>query len=269
MEIDWKSVEKILVVRLRSIGDTVLTTPTLIALREFLPNARIDVLLEDWVAPVLEGFPAADEILTVKNSGGDRTRVALNIRKRKYDVAVNLHGGTSAGFLTRASGARHRIGYRGYQYAFLYNKKYPSPSEFWNRTITHSAENQIALLGFAGVPVKPCPKTSLTVTDEARSRIVSRLNTSGVDVEGSSFALIHPGAAYDTKRWSAEKYASVVKYLENRGMSPVVVFTDAEARIVRQIESALGRGVNKCSGLSLPEVTALASISSLFVGNDS
>jgi ADP-heptose:LPS heptosyltransferase len=54
MQIDWKNVKRVLVVRLRSIGDTVLSTPSLIALKRFLPAAQIDVLLEDWVAPVLE-----------------------------------------------------------------------------------------------------------------------------------------------------------------------------------------------------------------------
>ena len=52
---DWSTVRRVLVVRLRSIGDTVLATPSLHALRRFLPEARLDILLEDWVAPLLEG----------------------------------------------------------------------------------------------------------------------------------------------------------------------------------------------------------------------
>ncbi|MFZ0748770.1 MAG: hypothetical protein WAM70_05375, partial [Pyrinomonadaceae bacterium] len=51
---DWSEVKRVLVIRLRSIGDTVLTTPTLFALRRFLPHSQIDVLLEDWVAPVFD-----------------------------------------------------------------------------------------------------------------------------------------------------------------------------------------------------------------------
>ncbi|HLM02110.1 MAG TPA: hypothetical protein VK400_13740, partial [Pyrinomonadaceae bacterium] len=66
MVIDWTKVKRVLVVRLRSIGDTVLATPALDALRRFLPAARIDVLLEDWVAPVLEGFDAVDNVLSFK-----------------------------------------------------------------------------------------------------------------------------------------------------------------------------------------------------------
>ena len=57
---DWQSVRRVLVVRLRSIGDTVLATPALYALRRFLPRARIDVLLESWVAPVLDGYEGID-----------------------------------------------------------------------------------------------------------------------------------------------------------------------------------------------------------------
>src|SRR5687768_3707957 len=50
---EWKAIERVLVVRLRSIGDTVLATPSLFALKRFLPHAKVDILLEDWVAPVL------------------------------------------------------------------------------------------------------------------------------------------------------------------------------------------------------------------------
>src|SRR3954454_6666148 len=65
---DWSKVNRVLVVRLRSIGDTVLSTPSLIALRRFLPNARIDVLLESWVAPLLDGFPHVDNVITVERN---------------------------------------------------------------------------------------------------------------------------------------------------------------------------------------------------------
>src|SRR5688500_5871177 len=63
---DWSGVRRVLVVRLRSIGDTVLATPSLHALRRFLPGARVDVLLEDWVAPLLEGSGEVDRVITVR-----------------------------------------------------------------------------------------------------------------------------------------------------------------------------------------------------------
>src|SRR6266850_377404 len=74
---DWSQVERVLVVRLRSIGDTVLATPSLYALRRFLPTARIDILLEDWVAPVLEKFEHIDNIIRLeRGSKAARLQVA-------------------------------------------------------------------------------------------------------------------------------------------------------------------------------------------------
>jgi hypothetical protein len=114
---DWREVRRVLVVRLRSIGDTVLATPTLHALRRFLPDARIDVLLEDWVAPLLDEFEDVSNVITVeRKSAKSRARVARALRSTRYDVAYNLHGGTTSTFLTRATGARHRVGYADYRF---------------------------------------------------------------------------------------------------------------------------------------------------------
>ena len=167
-EIDWSNVRSVLVVRLRSIGDTVLSTPSLVALRRFLPDAQIDVLLEDWVAPVLDGFDAVDNILTVsRNSKNSRIKTAWQIRRNRYDVAFNLHGGTTATFFVRASGAKYRVGFENYQYKSLYTHLAASPLEFWQTEHAHSAEQQLALLGSVGVPVSDKPKSRLVVTEQA------------------------------------------------------------------------------------------------------
>src|SRR5918912_747513 len=77
---DWSGVRRVLVVRLRSVGDTVLATPSLHALRRFLPGARIDVLLEDWVAPLLEGSMDVDRVITVRRkSSPARFQVARQL----------------------------------------------------------------------------------------------------------------------------------------------------------------------------------------------
>src|SRR5438067_7386025 len=147
-EIEWDRVHRVLLVRLRSIGDTVLATPSLIALRRFLPEAQIDILLEAWVAPLLNGFDAVHNVLTVGEGHASRLKTAREVGRNKYDVVFNLHGGTTATFFVRASGAPHRVGYSHYQYRFLYNHLLSSASEFWQTEHTHSAEQQLALLGF-------------------------------------------------------------------------------------------------------------------------
>lgn len=264
----WERVRRVLVVRLRSIGDTVLTTPALIALRRFLPDAQIDVLLEDWVAPLLEGFDAVDNVLTVKRGDTkDRFRAMYDLRRRGYDVAFNLHGGATAGFFTFASGAKYRIGFDDYRNRFFFNILVPSASEFWRQEKTHSAEQQLALLGWAGVPVADRPKTRLTVKPELEGFAARIFREYEID-ENYPFALIHPVSAFETKRWAVENFAAVVKYLYERGIISVAVGTKEDLPVLLELFDKSPLAVllhNK----TLPEITALAAKAKVFVGNDS
>ena len=226
---DWQRVERVLVVRLRSIGDTVLATPSLYALKRFLPHARIDILLEDWVAPVLDGFEYVDDIITLKRgSTSSRARIARQLRAARYDVAYNLHGGTTATLLTRASGAKHRVGYSSYQYSRLHNHLSPTSSVLWGRAKTHSVEQQLALLGWTGVPVTDRPATRLNITDSSAARIADRLSEAGVN-ETTTFAVIHPAAAFDTKQWATDNFARVAGDLAMRGLAVVAITAPTEA----------------------------------------
>ncbi|MBS1794221.1 MAG: glycosyltransferase family 9 protein [Acidobacteria bacterium] len=267
--IDWKSVRKVLVVRLRSIGDTVLATPSLTALRRFLPEAQIDVLLEDWVAPVLDGFDAVDNVLTVsRRSKKSRFEAARRIRRARYDVAFNLHGGTTATFFVRVSGAPARVGFATYSYSFLYTHLLSSSADYWAAPFTHSAEQQLALLGFVGVPVEDRPKTRLAVTEKARIAIDERLK-SAIRNPQSAIALLHPVAAFDTKQWATENFARTAEFLAAQGFQTVAVATTKERAVLDELKRLAGVPVATFDDLSLPEITALAARAGLFVGNDS
>ncbi|MDQ3253952.1 MAG: glycosyltransferase family 9 protein [Acidobacteriota bacterium] len=270
---DWSGVRRVLVVRLRSIGDTVLATPSLFALRRFLPQARIDLLLEDWVAPLLDGSPDVDHIITIKRRDtASRLTVVRQLRATRYDVAFNLHGGSTAALLMRASGARHRVGYAGYRYQRLHNHAAPPASQLWQRDQTHSAEQQLALLGWTGVPVSDRPMAQLVVTADADARVARRLRDIRLDARldgGQDFALIHPAAAFDSKTWAAENFARVAEYLSVRGLASIIVAAPGEERVVDALRNYTRVPVVAFTDLTLPEVTALAARARLFVGNDS
>jgi lipopolysaccharide heptosyltransferase II len=266
---DWREVRRVLVVRLRSIGDTVLATASLDALRRFLPDAQIDVLLESWVAPVLEGFDSVDNVITVERaSTASRARAARRLRSMRYDVAYNLHGGTTATLLMRAAGARHRVGYSSYQYSRLLNHAAPPPSEIWGTAKTHSVEQQLALLGWTGVPVSDRPPTRLVVTSEASRSVAERLKLAQVD-ESRPLALIHPAAAFETKQWATRNFARVAEDLSRRGFACVTIAAPNESRVIDTLRAEASVSIASFTDLSLPEVTALAARSRLFVGNDS
>ncbi|MFM9904364.1 MAG: glycosyltransferase family 9 protein [Pyrinomonadaceae bacterium] len=267
MEIDWKNVERVLIVKLRSIGDTVLTTPSLIALRRFLPEAQIDILLEDWVAPLLEGHDAIDNVISGGKTSGERLRTAWEINRRRYDIVFNLHGGTTATFFTAASRARHRVGFADYQYSFLYNHLLSSSSDFWQQKTTHSAEQQLALLGFVGVPVADRPKTRLVVNEQiaahVRTACVSGRN------EAAGFALLHPASAFATKQWPTENFAKTAEFLAAKGLNVIAVAAKNETAILEELKKLSRVPITTFNDLSLPEITALASQAKIFVGNDS
>src|SRR5213080_4843179 len=214
---DWLSVRRILVVRLRSIGDTVLATPSLFALRRFVPQAKIDILLEDWVAPVLDGSDLVDHVITIpRHSNAARARVARELHRANYDVVYNLHGGTTATFLTRATSAKHRVGFANYQYSRLHNHVAPSPLAIWQRPTLHSAEQQLALIGWTGVPVTDRPATRLAVTERAAKSVSAKLAQRSIGNE-EQLAVIHPAAALETKRWATENFARAIQALGARG----------------------------------------------------
>ncbi len=261
------SVKRILVVKLRSIGDTVLSTPSLIALRRFLPAAQIDILLEDWVAPLLEGHDEVDSVISVGKGSSDRLKVAFELRRRKYDVAFNLHGGTTATFFTAASRATHRVGYADYQYSFLYNHLLSSSSDFWQTELTHSAEQQLALLGFVGIPVEDRPKSRLTVSDTAAAQV--RIACVGGWYDDSNFAMLHPSSAFATKQWPTANFARTAEFLADRGLHTVAVASKSERQVLDDLISASTVPITTFDDLTLPQITALASKARLFVGNDS
>ena len=254
--------------RLRSIGDTVLTTPSLFALKRFLPHARVDILLEDWVAPVLDGFPHVDNVITLeRKSTSARARLARQLRGNNYDVVYNLHGGSTATLLARATGAKHRVGYKTYQYARLHNHLSPSSSLLWGREKTHSVEQQLALLGWTGVPVSDRPPTQLAVTPEASAAVVRRLQAAGL--EDVSFAVIHPAAAFATKQWAANKFGLLAENIRSKGLAVVAITTAKERFVIDEMNKTVGAPVEAFTDLTLPEITALLARARVFIGNDS
>jgi predicted lipopolysaccharide heptosyltransferase III len=267
---DWTEVRRVLVIRLRSIGDTVLTTPSLFALRRFLPHTRIDILLEDWVAPVLEGSDLVNRVIAIaRDSKTARARLARELRASHYDVVYNLHGGTTATLLTRATGARHRVGFGHYQYARLHNHAAPSALEIWQRPSLHSAEQQLALIGWTGVPVTDRPSTRLAVTESSLRAVSAKLRQAGAEDDEKPFAVIHPAAAFDTKQWATENFARVAEELTARGLLVIAIVSQKEKQVAEALIRQTSAPVIGLSDLSLPEVTALASRARLFVGNDS
>lgn len=270
--VDWSTVRRVLLVRLRSIGDTVLMTPSLAALKACNPEIDITVVSEPLAAPLLEDHPQVDHLLVIPPSLAARVSVIAELRRRRFDVGVNMHGGTTAMLLTRLSGARRTTGYRGYAYARLLTDAAPSPDVILGQPGVHSVEQQLALLYWLGVPRTTAePQLSLTVSEAARRAANERLGVIGRrQMSGERFAVISPAAALASKRWTATSFARITEHLSSRWKLPAIIIAGrGEETIAEEVAAASQARPAVISGLSLKELMALISLSSLFVGNDS
>jgi ADP-heptose:LPS heptosyltransferase len=287
---DWSAARKVLLIRLRSIGDTVLMTPCLAALKALRPDLQIAVVSEALAAPLLEDHPLVDHLIVAEKSLAGRARLVRELRRARYDLAFNLHGGTTATWLARLAGAKWSIGYKGCRHSQRLDLRAPDAEVILGRKQLHSVEQQLALLHWAGVPWPlRRPQLSLAVSGDAENRVREKLNAACVaqtsslpttpsaqadslryvdDIARGHFAVIAPAAAFESKRWTAAGFAQVAKHLRDHWKLPVVVVAGPGQQ---QLASAVAAqaGAVALAGLTLKEMMALINLSRAFVGNDS
>src|SRR5690349_12735166 len=128
----------VLVIRLRSIGDVVLTLPALQALHDWRPDLKIHLLVEPLCAPLVERHPAISEVIVLRKFW-DTVR---QLRRRNFGVAFNLHGGPTSAWLTRLSGAPLRVCWAQRQFSWFYNVQVPIHFPVAGRIQMHTAEHR-------------------------------------------------------------------------------------------------------------------------------
>ncbi|MCA1637813.1 MAG: glycosyltransferase family 9 protein, partial [Acidobacteria bacterium] len=171
---------------------------------------------------------------------------------------------------------KHRVGYKNYQYNFLYNHLLSSSSDFWQQEQTHSAEQQLALLGFVGVPVSDKPKSRLVINERALKSLEEKFNAKVQRVKDakfffnqSAFALIHPTAAFASKQWATESFARIAEFLKEKSLNSVAIAMPKEREVLENLKQNSHVPIQIFDDLTLPEITALASKAKIFIGNDS
>jgi len=272
---------RILLVRLRQIGDVIFTTPAVHALRDRFPDALITYLVEPAAAAVVAGNPHIDELIVVPRRGGLaglRADAALvwRLRRRAYDVAIDFHGGPRASMLAWLSGARERIGYEAPGRSWMYTRTVPRP-----RTPIggHSVRNQWALVSALGIEA-PEPErypVEMAIDEQAAEAVSARVATAGVDPD-DSVVVIHVSAGNPFRRWPAAAFARVASTLARGDRRRVIVTSgpsdgNAASRVIeearRQLPESDRHRVLACGEFSLAELRALVERAALYIGGDS
>ena len=273
---------KILLVRLRQIGDVVFTTPVIRALRQRFTDAHLAYVVEPPAESVVAQNPNIDEVIVaprLRGPAGVRAEAALvgRLRANRYDLAIDFHGGPRASILTWLSGAPERIGYEVVGRSWMYTRRIARPRTPRGR---HSVRNQWDLVASLGV-ASPAPEAfpvEMVVATQTADAVNERIARAGAGA-GDRIILIHVSAGNPFRQWPASAFATVAAALAAGDRRRRIIVTsgpsdgDAAERVIAEARAhspaAARPRVLACGEFSLAELRALADRAALYVGGDS
>jgi heptosyltransferase-2 len=267
--------KKILVMRYRFIGDTVLTVPFLRNLRRAEPQAFIAWMVAPGSSDVVKGIPYVDEMIYwdpvtihADSRGTHRTFSAKlafirELRAKSFDKVYVLKRSLSSAIIAWLSGARERIGFDTEGRGCLLTTRVPY------RHDRHEVENFLDVLRADEVKVED-DFLEIWTTAEEEQRSARVLADAGVTISEQR-AIIHPFSAVPQRGWPLENFAELaVRLSRETGCRPIVVGGAGDSETFNQVRHLFGEGtvdlVGKCT---LRETIALLKRCVLFVGNDS
>lgn len=262
------NIGKILVVRLSSIGDIILTTPLLRSLRKTYPEARITFLIKKQFEDLLKDSPFIDELITFnKNDGFSGFRkIKRYLKDQHFDLYLDIHKNWRSHFLRFGLNVKHVGSYRKYIFRrtlliwFKINL-YRHIQPVYQRYFQAVKEFGIQYDG-QGTEIHISPGVSLKVREV--------LLQAGYQFD-SPLVIICPGATYFNKRWKPEGFIETAKYLiQDKSVFAVVHGGKEDARLCAEITTGIGHGaINLADTLSLSESAALLRFGTLVIANDS
>src|SRR5580704_6165693 len=274
--------QRLLIVRLGSMGDIIPTLPAATALRRAFPEASLGWVVEERWAELLCTLaeprtgprsprrPVVDQLHTVDTKKWRRSLFSpqtwermgaslSELRAPNYEVAVDFQGAARSAILARLSEAPEI-------YGAMQPRENVASMVYTRQVITsgaHVVEQNLSLAEVvAGKPLET-PAVELPRDDRAEKQCDDRLRQD----EMSRFVLLNPGAGWGAKQWPAERYGIVAKQLAADGVKSLVNFGPGEEILAKAVEVASG-GAAKAVGCTLTELISLTRRARLFIGGD-
>ena len=262
---------RVAIVKPSSLGDVVHATPVLAALRDRWPDAHFGWIINKGLIDLVRGLPGLDEAIPFDRAGarvspgGVATvaRFVAGLRRKRFDLAIDLQGLLRSGLITRATGAPVRVGFEDAR---------EGASRFYTHRVAFTGERLHAVDRLLGVArAFGCPSLS--------ARFLSAISDAErAEAEQTLAAVARPrliwnvGARWVTKRWPPERFAAVARLAAERlGAGSVIVGAPEDRPLVDRFQDEMGDrpALDLCGRTSLPRLAALAAASDLFVSNDS
>jgi heptosyltransferase I len=255
---------KVLIVRLGSLGDIVHALPAAAAVRHAFPQASVDWLVDVRHRGILELVPVIDRCISVNtSSAGSLWSVLGDLRRARYDAALDLQGLLKSAVLARLSGASRVIGFpedllRERAARFFYTETAGDVSP-------HVIDKNLSMLKAIGIRMPeiefPLQDRNPAIANEGRACL-------GIP-DGTPFALINPGAAWPNKRWPPVYFAEVARGLAQRhGLRSLVLWGPGEEQLAQNVVIAADGVAAVSPRTTLADLVSLIKAAALMISGD-
>jgi lipopolysaccharide heptosyltransferase II len=255
-----ETIQKILIIKLRAIGDVLLSTPVATNLRSFFPNARIDFLVEKFASPVLMNNPFLSNVISVDPKKQNPLLIIRLIRSTGYDLVIDLFANPRSAIITLFSGAPFRVGFPFKWRRYSYNIITPPRS-----ATVHNVEFNLDALRNIRIPiVSTAPQFFLKEDDYKFASNFIKSN----NLNEKEFITVNIGGGWETKRWKTDKFITLSQKISNELSTRVVILYGPNEE--KQAQTIADKsGAILAPSTSLHQMGAIMSASKLLITNDS
>lgn len=271
-KIEPKNIKRLLIRSTNWVGDAIMTTPTIRAIRKGFPNARISILLKPWVAPVFEHSPHVDTLIIYDGDGRHKgnfgkLRLARDLRKYGFDAAILLQNAFEAALIAFLSGIPVRIGYNRDARQLLLTHAISCTNEIRKE---HQTKYYLNILYGIGMDADD-RDLYLRLSQQDRLRAEKILKKQGLS-DDFKWVGINPSATFGpAKQWPIDRYARLADRIIEYTNARVIVFGGPQdRRLGKDISRKMRhRPIDLSGRTTLGEAMALIERCALFITNDS
>ncbi|MGB7567269.1 MAG: glycosyltransferase family 9 protein [Chitinivibrionales bacterium] len=232
--LDLSRVSRIVLIRTDRIGDIILSTPALKALRARYPNARIDYVVQEKYAALLNCYEGWNTVIKVDISNPKQLKATGKLLKSdRYDVAVVMHPAKYAYQLARATKASWIIGWRAKGFGFLLTHGFDDDRGRANR---HQVENNLRLFSPLGV-LDNRPSFPIKETQSGKRQYARLCEKYGLMASDRVFA-VHPGSYSPRVRWMPERFGALVDKAHGAGLKVVLLGGKGDETVIEEVLKA-------------------------------
>ena len=263
--------QRILILRTDRLGDVLLSTPVVKALRQSFPQSYISMLVSPYTKDVLDGNLALDEIITfdkdAKNSQGWWATFTFIqfLRKKKFDLAIVLHPTIRMHLLTFLAGIPKRLGYDR-KFGFLLTDRIKHTKQYGQK---HESEYALDLVRYLGIV--PIDKTLFMPIKQESEKWVEVLFSQAQIKDSDKLLVIHPAASCHSRIWPGERFAQVADKLAGQYGFKVIIVSGPKdiqkAEVV--IKNMRIKALNLAGKTSISQLASLLNRCQLFISTDS